>query len=104
MWYNSEIECLKKLSVPPARPCPQIEIHCKNKRYLGCSDPKNNLAGVICESSIYFLFTQLQEIFVFTQRQTGIGGKQKEREERTKFCDCKVVLKENKNPNKMSTP
>lgn len=102
MWYNSETECLKKLSVAPTRPCPQIEIHCKNKRYLGCSDPKNNLAGVICESSIYFLFTQLQEIFVFTQRQTGIGGKQKENKRLSSVT--KVVLKENKTPNKMATP
>lgn len=71
----------------------QTKIHCKNKRYLGCSNPEKNLPGVSCETSIYFLFTQLQEIFVFTLRQTGIGGKQTEREQSTGFCDCKIVLK-----------
>lgn len=75
-------------------PAPQIKIQCKNKRYLSCLDLKKNLAGVGCESSIYFLFTQLQEIFVSMLRQTGTGGKQKEREQKTKFCDCKDVLKQ----------
>lgn len=72
---------------------PQIKIYCKNKRYLDCSDPEKNLAGVSCEGSIYFLFTQLQEIFAFTLRQRGIGGKQKEEDKRLSSVTVKLCSK-----------
>jgi len=51
-----------------------------------------SLARVNCELHLFFVYSPTGNICIHSK--TEIGGKQKEREQKTQFSDCKVEIEQ----------